>query len=152
MMFVTLERNNQFKERAYSSNRTYNPGANPPVYHAWVPISRMSLVDSNGNPIAYNNISGPYLRNIYAAECFQGNFLYGQKNIYPWSWTLQAKRTLQYGASLGGIMFDSNFQLKIIPGLVEGLQPNESFRVYVRMLRYATLTRTPEGTFELRKL
>jgi hypothetical protein len=152
MMFVTLERVNQFKERAYSSNRTYDPTANPPVYHAWLPIARMSLVDSNGNPIAYNNISGSYLRHIYSAECFQGNFLYAQKQIFPWSWTLQAKRTLQYGASLGGIMFDSNFQLKIAPGAIEGGINNESFRVFVRMLRYATLTRTPDGKFELRKL
>jgi hypothetical protein len=146
-------------EYEYDSNRTkigYNdvPAAGDPYGNErnnWIPIAALTLTDSNGNPVWYNNIPGRYLKNIAGAKQFPNSFVLGEKNMYPLVFSTQIEDTVDTGANYGGIAMDTNFQLKVVPGQFKAV-PDETVTLRINALRYALFTMSPEGKLKVTKL
>jgi hypothetical protein len=159
MFVLTLERTPAALEYEYDSNRTkigYNdvPAAGDPYGNErnnWIPIAALTLTDSNGNPVWYNNIPGRYLKNIAGAKQFPNSFVLGEKNMYPLVFSTQIEDTVDTGANYGGIAMDTNFQLKVVPGQFKAV-PDETVTLRINALRYALFTMSPEGKLKVTKL
>lgn len=146
-------------EELYDSGRTKLDGTAvdadaPPnaSRRAWIPISRLTLTDSNGNPTFFNNISADFLAKLVCAEQFPETIVYGEKNLYTVPFGHDGCATFETGENTGGMKLDSNFQLQIVPAEFTSGGAGESYRLILNAYRYALLTMAPNGTFSVNKL
>lgn len=124
----------------YDSHNNQATQSEPPVYNGqWIPLERVSLQDSSGNPVWYNNVPADYMRSIVGSKALPKTFVQNCKNLYVMPFSTDLQKTLETGANLGGIEFDSNFCLKLIPGAFT--QTDEtSYNVQTGGMRYALLS------------
>ena len=163
MFFIYFLQGGAQAEQLYSSSRTINGGSpytHPydPPQEPWVRLERLSMTDSDGNPVWYNLVPGDFVRFIASAQNFPGAYVYQEKNLYPFVFSIDAPCTIKTGANTGGMYLDSNFQLLIVPGVHEtdptilNWTPNGSYTLRIDAFRYALLEMDEEGKFNVVKL
>lgn len=159
-MNVTMVNNSAVGEFRYDSgrNKKDDPAdalSTDPVgtnEDCWIPLERITLTDSNGNPIWYNLIPGKFLKHIVAGYQFDESYIHGEKNVYPLIFSTDAMETLETGANHGGIVMDSNFQLQVIPGRDFVPVVGRTYGLRINAWRYALMTMDTQGKFSVTKL
>ena len=143
---ITLEDTAQAGEQQYGSNTTAGL-----LGLTWMPISRLTLTNSDGYPIGFNNIYGDLVSSVCASNDYKHNFMAAQKNIYTWNFSEDIEDTRATGADHGGIVLDGDFNTRLIPGALDG-KTGHTFRIHWSGLRYGLLTRTAAGNYTVTKL
>lgn len=144
--FLTLVRGNASREQLYSSNNTWTA-----ISQGWLPINTVSLKDSSGNPIGFNQIPDGFLRGTATGHAFPECFMSALKNVtfFPFAKDLMA--SLVNGLPSGGMVFDSNFTISITPGTFTPDPATQNYQLWIFGLRKAQFTMDTDGLFTVIK-
>lgn len=148
-MTIYLGRNDATKQQLYMSGR-HSEDVVPSII-GWLPLSRIGVIDSSGNPVGYNKEHADYIRADLDALTWPETSYYGEKYAYFLPWATDARTTLSTGQSTGGMVMDSNFTLQLVTGQLPAGLP-ESFTVNCTAMRYGLFQRSGAGTFKITKL
>ena len=144
--FAILVRGNASREQLYSSNNTWTP-----TTMGWLPIRNISLKDSSGNPIGFNNIPGGFMRGTATGHSFPDCFLSACKNILFFPFAKNLMSSLVNGLPSGGMYFDSNFSISITPGEFTVDPATNNYQLWVFGLRKAQFIMSESGLFSVKK-
>lgn len=145
-MFIWFQRGNASREGLYASNTTYTAAS-----EAWLPIKSFSIKDSSGNPIGFNNIPGGFIKGTATALAFPDCDMSAMKNIYFIPFAKNLTSSLVEGLPSGGLAFDSNFTLSIVPGPITPNVLTQNFQIWVFGLRKANFIVSDSGLFTIKK-
>lgn len=144
--FMFLMRGNATREELYSSNNTYTPAT-----ESWLPIRNVSLKDSSGNPIGFNNIPGGFLKGTATAHSFPECFMPALKNVYFFPFAKNLMASMVEGLPSGGMYFDSNFTISVTPDVITPNPATLNFQLWIFGIRKAQLIMSESGLFTVKK-
>lgn len=122
----------------------------------FIPITNITLYDSDTTPDKYSLIEGAYLKSHQCYNSMIPTGYFGQKNVYPWIWCLNVEHTLTCGADTGGRKMDGNWILKcrvgnFTSGYNGSTTATSSFRLIALGYRYGGLIQTKDGNLIVKK-
>ena len=145
-MWFYVSRGEASREQLYASNRTATAAT-----VGWLPLQRVSLKDSSGNPVMFLNMGAELLKNVFPAKQYPHLMLGAYKDIFYFPFSMCGAQEDKDGIASGGIQFDAKFQLQITPQAYT-VGATTSWKNTVCAKRIGLLCLTDKGEFKITKL